>query len=158
MVDTYLDIDNSFKYTTFDGDTRIINTSNIQSKQKFTVCVCYKTQKYTSGDHAVFALCNNGHKDSGIVIKNDGVYVKGSKVLTVYGDRLATVHIVYDNRGASDPDYWSDTSCYKIYVNGVITYVSDDCPFPRDGDNKIEDNNLQIAINGLYNADTLIRE
>jgi len=62
-------------------------------------------------------------------VKNDGIYVKGSKVLTIYGDRLVTVHIVYNNESGTSVTNWGPESCYKIYVNGVITYISDKCPF-----------------------------
>lgn len=158
LYDTYVDIANDFRYTVKEEGLLKINSTNVQDQQQFTICLCYKTQSYTSNDHVVFALCNNGFINQGIAIKNDGVYVKGSKVLTVYGNKVVTIHIVYNNESGSTTQ-WGDKSCYKIYVNGVITYMSDACPFQEAGDNKIiQNSNLKISVNGYSNTESPNRQ
>jgi len=74
----------------------------------------------------------------GFVVKPHGIYwynnsiEGGSKLIVNLTDETPNIiHFVYSN-GSSNPEKWATTSnesFFKVYLNGVLSYIGNSCPF-----------------------------
>jgi len=132
------------------------STVNLRTLKEWTIGITLRSDKYLTDENILFLYgYYDGTNPVGIVVKPHGIYLYNSsfkptgykQVVKLTDETPNIIHFVYSN-GSDTTGSWDDSSeksFFKIYLNGVLSFIDNKCPF-NVSDEGIIQNYLQFKM------------